>query len=160
MPLTVKVGRQVFNWGEGIFYRGGVNTTNPVDAAKFRLPGSEIKEVLVPVEALSFNIGLTDSLSMETFYQFNWKESAIDPAGTYFSETDLFGDGGNTAYNNFAGTALAPAIAGYNNSANPLNPGLAAMKAAGLYQNSVNSSYGSILKVADVTKDINAKNDG
>ena len=52
MPLTVKVGRQVFNWGEGLFYRGGVNTTNPLDAAKFRLPGSELKEVLVPVEAL------------------------------------------------------------------------------------------------------------
>ena len=29
MPLTVKVGNQVFNWGEGIFYRGGINTTNP-----------------------------------------------------------------------------------------------------------------------------------
>ena len=35
---------------------------------------------------------------METFYQFNWKETAIDPVGTYFSETDLFADGGNTAY--------------------------------------------------------------
>ena len=65
----------MFNWGEGLFYRGGVNTTNPVDAAKFRLPGAELKEVLVPVEALSFNVGLTDNLSMEAFYQFNWKES-------------------------------------------------------------------------------------
>ncbi len=27
-PLTARLGRQVFNWGEGIFYRGGVNTTN------------------------------------------------------------------------------------------------------------------------------------
>ena len=81
MPLTVKVGRQVFNWGEGIFYRGGINTTNPIDAAKFRLPGSELKEVLVPVEAINFNIGLTDNLSLESFYQWNWKESAIDPVG-------------------------------------------------------------------------------
>ncbi|WP_165679117.1 DUF1302 domain-containing protein, partial [Metapseudomonas otitidis] len=82
MPLTARFGKQVFNWGEGIFYRGGINTTNPLNAAQFRLPGSELKEVLVPVEALSFSIGLTDNLSMETFYQFNWKESAIDPAGT------------------------------------------------------------------------------
>lgn len=93
MPVSGRFGKQVFNWGEGLFYRGGVNTTNPVDAAKFRLPGSEVKEVLVPVEALSFNIGLTDNLSMETFYQFNWKETAIDPVGTYFSETDLFAEG-------------------------------------------------------------------
>ena len=98
MPLTVKVGRQVFNWGEGIFYRGGINTTNPIDAAKFRLPGSELKEVLVPVEAINFNIGLTDNLSLEAFYQWNWKESAIDPVGTYFAETDLFADGGSTGY--------------------------------------------------------------
>ena len=157
MPVTARIGKQVFNWGEGIFYRGGVNTTNPVDAAKFRLPGSEIKEVLVPVESLSFNIGLTDSLSMEAFYQFNWKESAIDPAGTYFSETDLFGDGGNTAYNNFAGTAVAPAIAGYNQLsafAGPLST------ATGLYASGVNTAYGNILKVADVAQDLNAKNDG
>ncbi|MGG5872695.1 DUF1302 domain-containing protein [Pseudomonas peli] len=160
MPVGVRFGKQVFNWGEGLFYRGGVNTTNPVDAGKFRLPGAEVKEVLVPVEALSFSVGLTDNISMDAFYQFNWKESAIDPVGTFFSETDLFGEGGNTAYNNFAGTALAPAIAGYNAAANPLNPALPLLQATGLYQNGVNSSFGDILKVADVTSDINAKDDG
>ena len=162
MPLGVRFGKQVFNWGEGIFYRGGVNTTNPVDAGKFRLPGAEIKEVLVPVDAISFNIGLTDNLSMDAFYQWNWKETAIDPVGTFFSETDLFGEGGNTAYNNFDGTALAPAIAGYNSLAAGLFgvPALAGAQAAGLYQNGINNSFGSILKVADVTSDLNAKNDG
>jgi hypothetical protein len=157
MPVGVRFGKQVFNWGEGLFYRGGVNTTNPVDAGKFRLPGAEVKEVLVPVEALSFSVGLTDNISMDAFYQFNWKESAIDPVGTYFSETDLFGEGGNTAYNNFAGTDLAGAITAYR--------GLAAAAPLfaptnGLYANGVNTSFGNILKVADVTEDINAKNDG
>lgn len=162
MPVSARFGKQVFNWGEGLFYRGGVNTTNPVDAGKFRLPGAEVKEVLVPVEALSFAIGLTDNLSMDAFYQFNWKESAIDPVGTFFSETDLFGEGGNTAYNNFARTALAPAIAGYNGLAAGLMgaPALAGARAAGMFQNGVNASYGDILKVADVTSDVNAKNDG
>ena len=162
MPVSARVGRQVFNWGEGLFYRGGINTTNPVDSSKFRLPGAELKEVLVPVEALSFNIGLTDSLSMETFYQWNWKETVIDPAGTFFSETDLFGDGGNTGYNDFSDTALAGAIPGYNALVAGLlgGPALAGARAAGLYQNGVNNSYGDILRVADVTGDLNAKNDG
>jgi len=161
-PLGARFGKQVFNWGEGLFYRGGVNTTNPVDAGKFRLPGAEVKEVLVPVEALSFNVGLTDNLSMDAFYQFNWKESAIDPVGTYFSETDLFGEGGDIAYNDFAGTALAPAISGYNSLAagNFGASALATAQAAGVYQNGVNKSYGNILKVADVNGDLNAKNDG
>ena len=44
MPLNVKVGKQVFNWGEALFVRDGINTSNPVDAAAFRLPGAEVKE--------------------------------------------------------------------------------------------------------------------
>ncbi|WP_410963686.1 DUF1302 domain-containing protein, partial [Salmonella sp. SAL4455] len=43
-PLTVRFGRQVFNWGESLFYRG-VSVSNPVDAVKYRLPGSQVKEV-------------------------------------------------------------------------------------------------------------------
>ncbi|MBF8162368.1 DUF1302 domain-containing protein [Ectopseudomonas hydrolytica] len=149
MPVSGRLGKQVFNWGEGLFYRGGVNTTNPVDAAKFRLPGSEVKEVLVPVEALSFNIGLTDNLSMETFYQFNWKETAIDPVGTYFSETDLFADGGNTAYS--TQRALIPLGGLYS--------GLSAAGIGDLQGGRTVDANGNI-KVASVGPDINAKNDG
>jgi hypothetical protein len=162
-PVTARFGKQVFNWGEGLFYRGGVNTTNPIDAAKFRLPGSELKEVLIPIEAFNFSVGLTDNLSMEAFYQFNWKETAIDPVGTYFSETDLFADGGNTAYRDFAGTAAAPLIPIYTAIGNGTGPfaGLsAAAKATGLYQQGVNFSEGSVIRVAEITDDANAKNDG
>lgn len=149
MPVSGRLGKQVFNWGEGLFYRNGVNTTNPVDAAKFRLPGSEVKEVLVPVEALSFNVGLTDNLSMEAFYQWNWKETAIDPVGTYFSETDLFADGGNTAYS--TQPALIPLGGLYS--------GLSARGTGGLQGGRTVDGNGNI-KVASVGPDINAKNDG
>jgi len=151
MPVSGRLGKQVFNWGEGLFYRNGVNTTNPVDAAKFRLPGSEVKEVLVPVEALSFNIGLTDNLSMETFYQFNWKETAIDPVGTYFSETDLFADGGNTAYSTNADLGSTAFRTNY--------AGLSGLGVGGLQGNSYLDSNG-VFKVASIGSDINAKNDG
>ncbi|MFT0631263.1 DUF1302 domain-containing protein [Pseudomonas sihuiensis] len=172
MPVSGRFGKQVFNWGEGLFYRGGVNTTNPVDAAKFRLPGSEVKEVLVPVEALSFNIGLTDNLSMETFYQFNWKETAVDPVGTYFSETDLFADGGNTAYNDFSQTALGArnplllnntVLGVYNNPA-LIGQSQAVFGALGLYQGPGGKTFvypgDQIAQVAKIGGDLNAKNDG
>jgi hypothetical protein len=97
-PIGARLGRQVFNWGEGLFYRGGVNATNPISAARFRLPGAELREVLLTVEALNLDLGLGDSLSLEAFYQFDWKETRLDPVGTYFSETDLFAPGGTTAY--------------------------------------------------------------
>ncbi|RRV26813.1 DUF1302 domain-containing protein [Pseudomonas sp. o96-267] len=177
MPVSGRFGKQVFNWGEGLFYRGGVNTTNPVDAAKFRLPGSEVKEVLVPVEALSFNIGLTDNLSMETFYQFNWKETAIDPVGTYFSETDLFAEGGNTAYNQSGALAglLSPnaaffdasplaggqntslynllAYGGFSGVTGAVTPGAAGLGGSAF-------ATGDAFKVANIGTDLNAKNDG
>ena len=158
MPVSGRFGKQVFNWGEGLFYRGGVNTTNPVDAAKFRLPGSEVKEVLVPVEALSFNVGLTDNLSMEAFYQWNWKETAIDPVGTYFSETDLFADGGSTAYTT-VGALSNPLFQTVYNGA--VNGGIAGLPAnfGGLQGTSYLDSNG-VIKVANVGPDINAKNDG
>ncbi|MDH1283243.1 DUF1302 domain-containing protein [Pseudomonas chengduensis] len=172
MPVSGRFGKQVFNWGEGLFYRGGINTTNPVDAAKFRLPGSEVKEVLVPVEALSFNIGLTDNLSMETFYQFNWKETAVDPVGTYFSETDLFADGGNTAYNDFSQTALGArnplllnntVLGVYNNPA-LIGQSQAVFGALGLYQGPGGKTFvypgDQIAQVAKIGGDLNAKNDG
>ncbi|MDG9926257.1 MULTISPECIES: DUF1302 domain-containing protein [unclassified Pseudomonas] len=155
MPLTVKVGRQVFNWGEGIFYRGGINTTNPIDAAKFRLPGSELKEVLVPVEAFNFNIGLTDNLSLESFYQWNWKESAIDPAGTFFSETDLFAEGGNTAYTRYDNPLLPVVMSGYQSA---LGAGLVGNGPFG--PNAYLDPQYNVFKVANVGSDINAKNDG
>ncbi|KIQ04433.1 MULTISPECIES: DUF1302 domain-containing protein [Pseudomonas] len=146
-PVSARLGRQVFNWGEGVFYRGGVNTSNPVDGARFRLPGSEIKEVLIPVEAVSFNIGLTDNLSMETFHQFNWKETAIDPVGSYFSETDLFAEGGNTAYSRLP--ALLPLAGLYGG-----------LGATGGLQGGRNIDGNGYIKVASIGKDINARNDG
>ncbi|UCJ15041.1 DUF1302 domain-containing protein [Pseudomonas sp. MM211] len=150
-PVSARLGRQVFNWGEGVFYRGGVNTSNPVDGARFRLPGSEIKEVLIPVEAVSFNIGLTDNLSMETFYQFNWKETAIDPVGSYFSETDLFAEGGNTAYSRNPALG-SPAFQG-NYAA------LSALGVGGLQGSSYLDNNG-YFKVATIGSDLNAKDDG
>ncbi len=150
-PVSARLGRQVFNWGEGLFYRGGVNTSNPVDGARFRLPGAELKEVLIPVEAVSFNIGLTDNLSMETFYQFKWKETAIDPVGSYFSETDLFAEGGSTAYTRNV-TLGSPAF-------RSSYAGLSNLGVGGLQGTDYLDSNG-YFKVATVGSDIKAKDDG
>lgn len=146
-PLSARLGRQVFNWGEGLFYRGGVNTSNPVDGARFRLPGAELKEVLIPVEAVSFNIGLTDNLSMETFYQFKWKETAIDPVGSYFAETDLFAEGGSTAY------ARQPDLI-------PLAGLYSGLTSAGLLRGGRNVDANGYIKAASIGSDIGARDDG
>ncbi|CAN7592051.1 DUF1302 domain-containing protein [Aquipseudomonas alcaligenes] len=155
MPLGAKVGRQVINWGEGVFYRGGVNTVNPVDAAKFHLPGSELKEVLVPMEALSFNLGLTDNLSMEAFYQWKWKETRLDPVGTYFSETDLFADGGHTAYTTTADPDLLAIL-----QAHQLAAGFGLVGNGPNGPNAYINPETGVFKVANIGKDLQADDSG
>jgi len=101
-PFQLTVGKQVLNWGESMFYRGGINgATNPMDLSTYRMMNynlSDLKELYTPVEAVSFNLGLTEHLSMEAFYQWRWKETILPPVGTFFSETDVLADGGTTAW--------------------------------------------------------------
>ncbi len=96
MPLDVRIGKQVVSWGESTFIRGGINAINPVDVSAFRRPGAEIKEGLLPVNMAFANIGLTDNLSMETFYQLEFQETVIDGCGTYFSTNDYASEGCNS----------------------------------------------------------------
>ena len=87
---TVRLGRQVITWGESLFIQNGVNTANYIDLNALRQPGAELKEALLPLGSLDVNYGLTDNLSMETFYQFEWKNSEDAPVGTYYSTHDAF----------------------------------------------------------------------
>src|SRR6056297_185799 len=95
VPLDFRIGRQVLSWGESTFIQNGVNSINPIDVSAFRRPGAEIKEGLLPVSMVTFNAGLTQSLSVETFYQLEWERTVIDGCGTYFSQTDPAAQGCN-----------------------------------------------------------------
>ena len=83
----VKAGRHVLNWGESLFIQG-VNQINPIDVAALRRPGTEIKEVLLPVGMVSANVGLGNGVSVEGFYQYQWQDSVLDGCGTYFLTVD------------------------------------------------------------------------
>jgi hypothetical protein len=103
VPLDFRIGRQVLSWGESTFIQNGVNSINPIDVSAFRRPGAEIKEGLLPVSMVSFNAGITQALSIETFYQLEWERTVIDGCGTYFSQTDPAAQGCN-------GVTLAAAV--------------------------------------------------
>lgn len=94
MPASLKVGRQVLSWGESTFIFNGVNAINPVDVNAIRRPGVEIKEALLPVGMVNFNLGLTDNLSLDTFYQYEWDNYKLDGCGTFFSTVDILGGPG------------------------------------------------------------------
>ncbi len=92
-PVSVRVGNQVLSWGESTFIPHGINIT-PVDVGILRAPGADLKEAFIPVGMLTLSVGLTDNLSAEFFYQYDWENSYLPAPGTYFSTNDFAGKGG------------------------------------------------------------------
>ena len=91
-PLEFRLGKQVLSWGESTFIPNGLNVINPIDISRFRQPGSQLKEALVPVFLASASIDVTPDLSAEIFYQLKWEEFKLDPQGTLFGN-DTIGRG-------------------------------------------------------------------
>jgi hypothetical protein len=94
MPLNVRVGKQVVNWGESLFIQGGINSFLPIDVTAIRTPGSELKEALMPTPSVFASIGLPGSVTVEAFWQFGWQKTEPDACGTFFSTSDAACEGG------------------------------------------------------------------
>lgn len=107
--LTWRLGQQVVSWGESTFIQGGINTINPVDVSKLRVAGAELKEAFEGVNMIWASIKLSESVSIEPLYMFEYQQVDPDPAGTYFSTNDIATPGGSYAMLGF-GTAPQPVI--------------------------------------------------
>lgn len=101
MPARFGLGQQVLSWGESTFIPNGINSVNPIDVAKLRLPGAELKEALRPLNMVSASVGLTNNLTLEAFYLLDWDRTRVDPPGTYFSTNDFVAKGGSKVYLGF-----------------------------------------------------------
>ena len=95
MPFQIRVGEQVVSWGESTFIQNSINTINTFDVSKFRVPGAELKEGLMPEGMVWATISPTENFTIEAFYEYDWEELQLDPPGTYFSGADYVGEGGD-----------------------------------------------------------------
>src|SRR5258708_30984884 len=118
-------GRKVLSGGESTIIPNGINSVNPIDVAKLRTPGSELKEALRPLTMASGSINLTENLTLEAFYLFGWDRTRIDPPGTYFSTNDFVAKGGTKVYLGFGAIADFSSLGTSPRSTNPqaANPG-------------------------------------
>jgi hypothetical protein len=104
--LSVKLGKQVINWGESMAFSNSVNSAiNPVDANAGTRAGVDLKEIFLPTEALYVQSSITDSINVQTFVQLKHRGTVLIPTGAYFSETDMLGAGGEYM---FSGPSLIP----------------------------------------------------
>ncbi|HEX4780502.1 MAG TPA: DUF1302 domain-containing protein [Usitatibacter sp.] len=128
--LHVRVGRQVISWGESTFIPGGINVINAVDVSKLRIPGSELKEALLPTSAIWASQELSKSTTIEGFYLGNWDKVRLDPRGSYFSNNDVLSDDADRLIVSFGRRRDEHTPPG-----NPVPPGIPGLSAAavGLY---------------------------
>ena len=129
----VRLGNQVINWGESIFAMGGVNATNSLDVQKLLIPGSQLKQALLPAPMISFAADLSHGFSTEDYYQFQWNGNRYPPVGSFWSVSNSLGRGTEpytVSTNNLnvagpsAGTIAGPA-SGNQNALNGIYTGLA-----------------------------------
>ncbi len=149
---TVRLGRQVVSWGESTFIQNGINVINPFDLSALRVAGAELKEAYLPIDSLWASFSLTDKLSLEAVYMFEFEEVEIDAAGTYFSANDFAAPGGEYVMLNF-GTVPQPVnnpalyrdvcysgAAGYGLSDTGLPPALVAAGCSAAFPRSANKN--------------------
>ncbi|MCM2314932.1 MAG: DUF1302 domain-containing protein [Thermoanaerobaculia bacterium] len=101
----VRAGKQVLNWGESTFIGGGLSSINPIDVAAIRVPGAELREAFRPSGVVWGSMDLSNSVSLQAFYQYDWESTVIDPPGTYFSSSDFAGPGGSHVFLGFGSAA-------------------------------------------------------
>lgn len=94
IPVQVRVGEQVVSWGESTFIMNSINSINPIDVSKIRVPGAELKEALVPEGMVWASAGVTNNVTVEGLYLYDWEKTMLDEPGTFFSAADFVGDGG------------------------------------------------------------------
>lgn len=119
VPVEIRGGWQVINWGESTFIQGGINAINPVDVSALRFPGAELRDALLPVGAVLLSVKPSKNTSIEGFWQYAWANTKVDPVGSYFSTTDLAGGGATKVMLGF-GSAPDTIPVGFNIPGNPV----------------------------------------
>lgn len=99
--VTVKVGRQTLMWGQSIFFAGNgiAGGMSPVDIWKaLSLPNAQTQQILLPVGQAVVTYQPNNTLTLQGYYQFEWRHDALPAAGTYFSYADFLDKGGERLY--------------------------------------------------------------
>ncbi len=94
IPIQLRAGDQVLNWGESTFLRNSVDVINPLDFNQLLQPGAQPRDAFRPLGMVWGVATLTELVSVEAFYQYEWKDVKAPPVGSFYSVNDAFGSDG------------------------------------------------------------------
>src|SRR5512134_3034522 len=142
----MRLGNQVVSWGESIFAIGGINQTNSLDFQKLSIPGTQLKEAVLPAPIISVASGLGGGFNLEGYYQFWYNRNRLPPVGTYFSVADILGRGQQPAFSE--GNPASPFFAnfaGLDPAADPTQVNTIRVNTLGIEKPSNQGQYGFAL---------------
>jgi hypothetical protein len=98
VPVQAKAGRHTLYWGESLFLGGHMHSIaysqNPLDLQKgFATPGTEAKELFRPLNQLSAQAQLSDTVSVAAQYLLEWEAARYPEGGTYLGPVDFVFNG-------------------------------------------------------------------
>jgi len=91
VPVQLRVGDQVVNWGESSFLRFGVDTINPLNLVALVQPVTTARDLPIPQGMLWGAASVTENVAVEGLYQYEWEKVRVPPVGWFFSTADLLG---------------------------------------------------------------------
>ncbi|MDP9145774.1 MAG: DUF1302 domain-containing protein, partial [Actinomycetota bacterium] len=109
--LTVKLGRQIVNWGEStLLVINSINQAQPVSASNFGRIGFQVEEVYTPVAMAFASFEAFENATVEAYYQLEWMPVEAPAPGSFFYLSDVIGTDNavNQAYVHFGGSAEDP----------------------------------------------------
>lgn len=92
VPLNLRLGQHTVFWGEGLLFPGHAISYSqaPIDGRKAAAnPGTETKEIFLPIGQFSGQAQLTDKFSMAFQYFYDWESTRAPEGGTYFGAPDF-----------------------------------------------------------------------
>ncbi|WP_334190395.1 DUF1302 domain-containing protein [Noviherbaspirillum sp.] len=97
MHASLRAGKHTLLWGESLMLAtNGISYGQaPLDIIKAQsVPGSQAKELFMPVGQISGQLQPSPELSFAAYFQYDWRKSRLPAAGSYFSSADILDAGG------------------------------------------------------------------
>jgi hypothetical protein len=119
VPVQAKLGRHTVYWGESLLLGGHLHSVayaqNPLDLQKgFATPGTEAKELFRPLNQLSVQAQVSDTLSIAAQAMLEWEPARYPEGGTYLGPVDFVFNGPERQF-------LSPAL-GFASRGNAVEP--------------------------------------
>jgi len=99
IPVSLRYGRQVFNWGESTSsFRVVLTRPTQLMWVQYGLQGPNSGRLSFRLRPFYASAGITESLTIQGYLQFDWEPTQIDDCGTFFSTSDFVADGCGPVY--------------------------------------------------------------